>query len=230
LRGKDDLMVSIDIPLNGVNGEIKKETLIISSSRPLKTLSSSILGGGFNRTKYILNHHVEKDFFHTSPEHYLKNIALGLGVKEEVVGMMTAADLTNLSVAATSTKDFRIVAVVTGGVSNAAAAGEEKTSRSLVGTINTILLIDGSLTKGAMAGTIITVTEAKTRALWELDVKSITSGETATGTTTDAVVVACTGRGSKLRYAGTATVLGELVGKATKNATKKAIKQQEGWA
>jgi iron complex transport system ATP-binding protein len=194
-------MDGIEIPIAGVQCSIKNDTLIIASEEQLKTLGSSILGGGFNRTRYILNHHVEKDFFHKSPAAYLKKIALGL----------------------------EIAAIVTGGVSNAAVSGEPVADRGASGTINTILLIDGRLTRAAMAGAIITATEAKSAALRGLNVKSVATGEPATGTSTDAVVVACTGRGPRRIYSGTATILGELVGRTILLATTEAIKAQEGW-
>lgn len=223
-------MVQIDTRIDGIRGKIKKDTLIISSEEQLKTLSSSVLGGGFNRTRHILNHHVEKDFVHTAPALYLKKVALQLGIEERVVGMLTAAELANLSVVNASGKELKITAIVTGGISNAATAGEEITSRRFeAGTINTTLLIDGSLTEAAMVGTIITVTEAKTAALRALNVRSVTNEQIATGTTTDAVVAASTGRGPKLKYTGTGTMLGQLIGKAVKKATKEAIKKQERW-
>jgi iron complex transport system ATP-binding protein len=222
-------MDEIDLPIAGVQCEIKDDTLIISSERQLRTLGSSLLGGGFNRTRHILNHHVVKDFSHRSPSAYLKKLAVELGIEERVVAMMTAADLDNLSISSASEEDLEIVAIVTGGVSNAAVAGEPATERGAAGTINTILLIDGKLARAAMAGAIVTATEAKSAALRELEVKSGATGGSATGTTTDAVVVACTGRGTRLNYSGTATILGELVGRTTKKATTDAIKAQEGW-
>jgi adenosylcobinamide amidohydrolase len=222
-------MSRVELPISGVEAEIKKGTLIIFSDKSLKTLSSALLGGGFNRTRYIINHHVERDFSHASPALYLKKTSQALGVKERLVGMMTAADIENLSVAAAKISRLKIATVITGGVSNAAGAGERNVGRKGPGTINTILLIDGNLTEAAMAGTIITATEAKTAALLELEVKSVTDNGMATGTTTDAIVVASTQNGSKIKYSGTATLLGELVGKTVKRAAKNAIKKQEGW-
>jgi iron complex transport system ATP-binding protein len=222
-------MPRFELPIKGVKAEIKKGTLIIFSDKSLKTLSSALLGGGFNRTRYIINHHVEKDFSHASPALYLKKTSQALGINERLVGMMTAADIENLSVSAAKVSRLKIVSIITGGISNAAGAGQRNVGRKGPGTINTILLIDGNLTEAAMAGTIITATEAKTAALVELGVKSVTNDGIATGTTTDAIVVACTQEGSKIKYSGTATLLGELVGKTVKKATKEAIKKQEGW-
>lgn len=222
-------MKKINTGINSIRAGIKKDTLIISSEGHLKALSSAVLGGGFLRARYILNHHVERNFSHDSPALYLKKVALDLGITGGVVGMMTAADLNNLTVANSVEKGLRVAAVVTGGVSNAAAAGEENATANIgPGTINTILLIDGRLAASAMVGAVVTASEAKTAALRELGVKN-SNGQMATGTTTDAIVIACTGNGASQRYAGTGTPMGGLVGKTAKKAIIEAIQRQEGW-
>jgi len=57
---------------------------------------------------------------------------------------------------------------------------------------------------------VITATEAKTAVLqdWQL---LTPDGHVATGTSTDAVVVACTGRGPTLPYAGPVTSVGATI-------------------
>jgi len=219
-----------NISLKGLDWEIRGDTLVVSSNRVLSILSTSVLGGGYSESRFIINHHVEKEFCHNSPEQFLKDVAHRLGFDPEAtVGLMTAADLDNLAVKNEVSGVLRVCAVVTGGVSNVAAAGEMTTAfDSGVGTINIILLIDGALKESAMAGVIITATEAKTAALLELDVKS-SGGLPATGTTTDAIVVAATMSGRKYEYSGTGTVLGGLIGRAVKEAVLEAVKKQEGF-
>jgi hypothetical protein len=78
-----------------------------------------------------------------------------------------------------------------------------------------------------MVNAVSTITEAKTVALRELDVRSRFSGEIATSTVTDSVVLACTKKGQKIEFAGTATPLGELIGKAVRKAVKEALRNQE---
>ncbi len=213
--------------IEGIDWRIKNETLVISSISPLKTLGSSVLGGGFSETRYILNHHVEKDFSHQRPDLYLEEIAAQLGITERVVAMMTAADLKNFSKSPMESGGIGVTAIVTGGVSNAARAGEKNLKSSGVGTINTVVIVHGHLIRSAMVGAVITCTEAKTAAIWELGVEDIHKGLPATGTTTDAVVIACTGEGPRIKYSGTGTQVGELIGRAVKKATMNAIKKQE---
>jgi iron complex transport system ATP-binding protein len=222
--------MNIRVPIDGIEAKTDKSNLVVCAEEEMKTLSSSVLGGGFARTRYILNHHVEKDFNHDSPGSYLKKISLTLGIRGKVIGMMTAADLRNLTLKKASRGDLKVCALVTGGISNAAGVGEKATYPSpQPGTINIILLIDGRLTEAAMVGTIITITEAKSFALRELDIKSAKNERDATGTSTDAVVIACTERGGVINYAGTGTVLGELIGRTVLRAAKEAIVKQEGW-
>lgn len=210
------------IPIDGIEARIIGDTLVISSSSevPLKILSSCILEGGFTFAKFILNHHVHKDYDHGSPDDDLQKVVHQLGINENAVGMMTAVDLENASV----TSQGFVTAVVTGGVSNAVASGEGGSSG---GTINIILLVDANLSDAAMVNAVIVATEAKTLALRDLNIRSRKSTEIATGTSTDSIVIACTGRGEVIKYAGPATSLGEFIGSATREAVRDAIIRQE---
>jgi iron complex transport system substrate-binding protein len=91
------------------------------------------------------------------------------------------------------------------------------------GTINIIVVIDGNPTDSCLVSSIITATEAKTAAMLELDIRSRYSGERATGTITDAMVVAETGRGEQIWFGGPASKLGQLVSSCTRQAVKEAI-------
>ncbi len=52
-----------------------------------------------------------------------------------------------------------------------------------------------------MVNAVITATEAKTGVLMALNART-KEGDPATGTSTDAIVIACTGRGTPVPYAG----------------------------
>ncbi len=60
-----------------------------------------------------------------------------------------------------------------------------------------------------------------------LDIRSQFSGDIATGTLTDSIVVGCTGKGKPIQYAGTFTLLGELIAKCVRKAVKEAMFKQE---
>ena len=68
-----------------------------------------------------------------------------------------------------------------------------------------------------------TITEAKTVALRELDLRSQFSGDLATGTLTDTIAVACTKKGEPISFAGTFTLIGELIGQCVRECVKEAF-------
>ena len=107
-------------------------------------------------------------------------------------------------------------------LSNPMAAGVSVPSILDVGTINLIVLVDGNLTRSAQVNAVLTATEAKTLALIDGGTRTREGGY-ATGTSTDSVVIASTGRGEPLRYAGTATELGWLIGRTVRESVAKSM-------
>ena len=238
------LQTSIDF----VKADVDKHKLLISSERSLDVLSSAVHNGGFKKVNNIISIHVPEDNddncnrniddldkeLHENPENILKRAIVKLGNDpDEVVGMMTHADVRNVEVSHRRLQDITLSAFVTAGVEVAATAGELTISKlgssniDPVGTINVILLVDGNLTESCMVDAVKTVIEAKTVALRELDIRSYFSGDPASGTVTDSVVVACTKRGAPVKYAGTATVLGELIGESVKDSLKKTLYNEQ---
>nr|WP_240344105.1 adenosylcobinamide amidohydrolase [Paenibacillus sp. SYP-B3998] len=123
-------------------------------------------------------------------------------------------------------KQLQVNAWVTVGLGNKARAGAELPAASLYpGTINCIVIINGILTDAAMVNSIITATEAKSAALQALGIE--VDGLPATGTTTDAVLIAATGRGRLHSYAGTATQLGYLIGRTVYEAIMQSAQLYE---
>ncbi|SEG73381.1 adenosylcobinamide amidohydrolase [Paenibacillus sp. UNC499MF] len=111
-----------------------------------------------------------------------------------------------------------VSAWVTVGYSNMARAGRGLPASALFpGTINIIVAVEGELTDEAMVNAVITATEAKAAALQDLGV-ALEDGSGATGTTTDAVLIAATQKGRVHRYAGTATYLGHMIGRSVYEA------------
>ncbi|MFB7817259.1 adenosylcobinamide amidohydrolase [Paenibacillus chitinolyticus] len=120
--------------------------------------------------------------------------------------------------AAAADTGIAVSAWVTVGYSNMARAGRGLPVSALFpGTINIIVAVEGELTDEAMVNAVITATEAKAAALQDLGV-ALEDGSGATGTTTDAVLIASTQRGRLHRYAGTATYLGHMIGRSVYEA------------
>jgi len=227
--------------IKSIEAEIQRGRILVWSKTPLKILSSAVLNGGLQHANGIMIVQVSEDCgsdiadeVHNNPENFLRKEVSKLNLSQDkVVGLMTAADLQTAELTRRKYEDMTMSVLVTAGVSCAATAGDEIASKygsirfKEFGTINIIVLIEGNLTESCMVNAVNTVTEAKTVALRELDIRSRFSGDLASGTVTDSVVVACTKQGSPIRYAGTATMVGELVGKSVKELVKKVIHKQE---
>ena len=205
----DQASMELDFP--GIIATLSPEALMLRSAKNLHVLASAVVGGGLMHTRRIVNRHVHKDYHHPDPASDLRAYAAGCGIPGPFVGLMTAVYLDRTQTATLRDGDVTIAAIVTAGLSNPATPGLSPPARPLPGTINIILLVDAQLSPAAMVNAviIITTTEVKTQLLLERGVRT-PKGYPATGTSTDAVVVACTGRGGSLPYAGPATRAGWL--------------------
>jgi adenosylcobinamide hydrolase len=208
--------------------------LLWKSHRSLRTLNSSPWGGGFGFHSCLVNRQVDKAYHDEDPIEEMNRFLLREGLRpEETAGMLTAALVKDVGVSTQVWEDtkkaehdlLKVCAYATVGLSNKARAGGVQPAASLYpGTINTVVLINGTLTDAAMINAVITSTEAKTAALADLGVMVDSAGisRPATGTSTDAVLIATTERGSFHRYAGTATQLGYCIGRAVYEAVMAA--------
>src|SRR5262249_47668495 len=154
--------------------------------------------------------------------------------------MGTAANMSYAAKVQVSDGDLGVAAIVTAGVQgNAACAGDPAAWREtekgwekavpLDGTINTILLINHSLTEAALARAVVTMTEAKSIALQRLAIRSLYSKDFATGTGTDQYCVATPlDKGKPLTSTSPHVKLGELIGVAVRDATLEALRWQNG--
>ena len=168
------------------------------------------------------------------PARTLSQLALSLGIHDPFVGLMTAVSLADLVTVRESCDEMWVEGFVTVGTSNAVRAGEpvilgrRMNSQTQAGTINLILVTNARLSASAMVGMVQVATEAKTAALLQANVKSWTGRSGATGTGTDAVVVV-SGNGSRQRYSGTHTLLGELVGRVIGSAVTEGLARYVRW-
>jgi adenosylcobinamide hydrolase len=202
----------------------------IHSEQPLYTLNSSVWGAGFGRHLSIINRQVHKSYMADDPAEEMRTFMLKCGEHpEHTAGMLTAAYVRDVGYSAESLalpdasaemqKQLKVSSWVTVGLGNTARAGVTRNTDLLYpGTINSIVVIDGKLTDSAMVNAVITATEAKCAALQDLGIKVKAEEYGATGTTTDAVVIAATQRGTQYAYAGTATKLGYSIGKTVYDA------------
>ncbi len=208
----------------GVQLSIDGEALIVRSERQMKILSSAPVNGGLFLSDTIVNKHVEEGP-PVDLEEDFRRFAGSRGLRG-AVGLMTCADLSKAAVSRGSDEGegLEVAVIVTAGAPNAASVCDGPSGRR-PGTINTIIIVNREMTDGCMANVIMSAAEAKCLALSSLDLRSASTHDPATGTTSDAIAVAtlCSpGRGA-CRYAGSATALGYLVGKNVESATRQAL-------
>ncbi|MGD0645659.1 MAG: adenosylcobinamide amidohydrolase [Candidatus Bathyarchaeia archaeon] len=232
--------MKFNVKIEGIEAEVKDSSLVIWSKTPMRILSSAVLNGGLKDANGIINVQVsencgnDKNDEHWNAEDFLNKKMQSLQLpNDKVVALMTAAKMKNVAVSSRKYGETTLTVFATAGTSIAVTAGDTAASKpdsfqlERCGTINIILLIDGNLTESCMVDALKTVTEAKTVALRELDIRSRFSGDAASGTLTDSVAVACTKKGDAIKYAGTFTILGELIGKCVRESVKTAIYKQE---
>jgi adenosylcobinamide hydrolase len=212
---------------NGIKFVQEDNIIALVSQKPLTTISSAIHNGGYTKTRVIVNAQVTDEYgnvnLHNDPELFIVKTYKKLGLEEEFVGMITYAVVKDNELFSKSDKEATVTVIATAGCTHAESAGEAIEFKPVEGTINIIVLIEGNPTDSCLASTIITTTEAKTAALRELDLRSKWSGDEATGTITDAIVVAKTGEGPTIVYGGPASPLGQMIGYCTRKAVREAV-------
>lgn len=216
-----------------------------------RVLSSAPYRGGGVNARSILNHQVAGDpiirqpgprgrsrmrAVGSDPARYLDTLASDLKAKPPAVGLMTAVPMTQMVNRRESSSGVWVECFCTVGVTNAVKAGERAShpdqgprGRS-AGTINIILVTNANLTVSAMVGAVQVATESKTAVLLERRIRSRTGRRWATGTGTDTVVVACRLRGvPQLRYSGTHTVIGAMIGRVVGRCVQTGLARAARW-
>lgn len=189
--------------------------------RPVRCLSSAVLGGGYTSPLSIVNLHVDKGYSGMNPAADIQAAAEGAKLPGPVVGLMTAVKLGR----AVYASEGGVHVLATAGVSNALTAGLTPPWDAGVGTINLIAFIDGRATDGALAGAAITMTEAKVRALADQGVRCPETSTPATGTSTDAFAVAALEAGPDLPFLGPATKEGFVLARLVYDSVTRSLRQ-----
>lgn len=208
----------------GIKLTLNSQALQLDSELPLKTLSSAVVGGGFSEAYHLINLHVDKDYNNPHPSRDIHNYARKHNIQKPYLGLMTAVYVEDHTTSVVTSGGMKTGVVLTAGLGNASSAGRTPPGEEQPGpgTINTIILVDGNLSPAAMVNALITATEAKTALLLERNC-STREGHPATGTSTDAIVVACTGQGENLPYAGPTTRIGWMISRAVRKALQEAL-------
>ena len=211
--------------IDGIVVRADAEAVVIVSAQALCLLSSAVHRGGSVSARAVVNLHVGKDDSCADPSAMLTDYARRAGVPEPFVGLLTGAWTELAALGEEDGAGIPALAVATVGLSNRVAAGRAPVSRWMHGTINAIVVVDADPEPAALVNAIMTVTEVKALLLQEAGVRD-DDGGLVSGTSTDAVVIAATGRGARHSFGGPASPLGWSVARAAGKALQAGIR---GW-
>ncbi len=220
---------------DGTKFLVKDNVLAVICDKSLMAVSSAIFNGGCRQVKAVLNIGVPKGYsdlsLHLDPLELIYASAPKVGVKDDYLAMITAANVHNHSLVTKKGEFYTVSVAATAGCSHGESSGEDIQVEEITGTINIIVFIEGNPSESCMVAALITATEAKSAALRDFDVRSRYTGDSATGSITDAVTVASTGKGRIVSLGGPASDLGKLVGYCARRAVTEALlKQEPQWA
>lgn len=144
----------------------------------------------------------------------------------DAVTLVTSRDIRRYHLAQSTVEDASAACLATVGLSNGERVGERcREPVWLPGTINILLHVSRSLSEAALVETVSIVTQARTAAILDADVRR--AGAVVTGTGTDCIVVAAPTGGDAERFAGLHTAIGEAVGAAVYRAIREGAEVWE---
>jgi len=169
--------------------------------------ASSVVGGGIGERRWWLNTTVDREYHHPDPARHVREIAAGTPLRGEGVGMLTAVDVTAFCRA----EDGGALVVATVGLGlpvwAAAAQRDAAGTPPAPGTINLLVVVPHPLSDAALVNAVVTATEAKTQAL-------LRAGVDGSGTSSDAICVACPASGEPDPYGGPRSTWGSRLARA----------------
>lgn len=204
------------------------------------SISTGHLNGGLHHNLGVRNQrltHViesEQDLPGGSVANYLAQELALVGVPPNFgTGLLTAADFEDACYYCYEEDTTIIEVIVTAGFTKTAyrpGQGYYYIERDGYfyppGTINLLVFTNKALTDGAMTRALLTLTEAKTVALQDHDIKCIRSGKLATGTATDGIVFTINPEGSLITDTGSFSLFGDGLAKAVIHAMSDIIPLQ----
>jgi len=223
--------------MGGLQAVLGSTYLLVVAEKPWVTLSSGILGGGLGTKRYFINRQVPSGYCAGQPVEELAAY-LAASFKEydpsrrpDWTALMTAAQVKDACFIRLAGADCRAAVIATAGVDNACAAGVtpylnlDPAAVGPPGTINIMAFSSRALTHGAIVNAVQTVTEAKAQVLREFSVRCPRTGAYASGTNTDAVIIAAPDAPACLPYAGPGTRIGYLLALGVRRAVAEALKR-----
>ncbi len=209
--------------IDGIAVQVDATAVVVAAARPLAVVSSAVIGGGVGQARTIVNLHVSRGFRCEDAERALAEFVRRRDVAPPLVGLLTAAATEQAEVATETADGLAACAVVTVGLGNAIAAGRADVLEWRPSTINTIVVVHAAPGEAALVNLVVTAAEVKALLLAEAGVRA--GDGFASGTSTDAVVIAATGGGRPCRFGGPASELGALAARAVRSAMRAGVRR-----
>ncbi|WP_256757024.1 adenosylcobinamide amidohydrolase [Cohnella sp. WQ 127256] len=212
--------------------QYSEDHVLIQSDEIYEVLSNAPFNGGLSSGNRFVNWKVPINYDCTDPVSMMQAELKKWGYHSaSAIGLQTAAHITHTSFYEENGDEFKILVCASAGTGNAVRGGLERETFSayMPGTVNIMIVIDGRMTSSAMVNAVISATEAKSSAFEALNIRDHSHGCIATGTSTDAVLVAVSQSASyehTHRYAGAATTIGNAISRLVYEAVHEAIRTQ----
>ena len=198
--------------------------LTVRFAAPQRTLGWSLLHPGFAVVNDVVWVEVRNSDLGLSvdPEAYLKARVAESGLAN-ALAFMTSRDIRRHQLCRRRAESVEAACLTTVGLSNGERVGSRKRHSRHAGTINTLVHVSSPLTDGAMVEALSIVAQARTAAI--VDSRRAEPGTAITGTGTDCIVVASPVEGEPLAFSGLHTAVGEAIGAAVYDATRRGAEQ-----
>jgi adenosylcobinamide amidohydrolase len=200
--------------------------LIAHFERPHAVASWAIVGGGVAKANAVAWRQVDETELRPPVDaaKWLRQRMREQGLRG-AVGLLTSRNLDAWVDATQAIGHSKAYCVVTVGLGNSLRAGDPPGPCARIGTINTLVRVNVTLSQSALIEGLAIATEAKAAAVLESGVRSRRTGRPATGTGTDCVVMAAPD--SKMRpaaYAGKHTEIGAAIGAVVSEAVGEGVR------
>lgn len=187
--------------------------LVWRHATPVTALSSASVGGGLRTISWVVNVEVDDTYARIDLGDHVGQLAADRSLSGPGVGLLTAARVARFGRAGDD--GVEVHATVGLSVPTWAAAPPEPEPVT-PGTINIVVDMPVPCSPAALVNLVMTVTEAKTQALFE-------AGVPATGTASDAVVVTCPTDGDEVEFGGPRSRWGQRAARAAHAAVAARI-------
>jgi adenosylcobinamide amidohydrolase len=202
--------------------------LIVRFGKSHTLASWAIVGGGLRRSLAVAWHRVLEDELRPPVDaRDLLCMRLRDAGIADAVGLLTSRNLESYVDVTRRYGDLEARCLATVGLGNALRAGDLPGPAGRIGTINVLCRLSVPLSAEALLEALALASEARALAVREASIPSTASGEPASGTGTDCIVIAAPDEhGVPARYTGKHTVLGHLIGTAVREAIAQGV---EDW-